>query len=204
MRRWGQITEAKPDAWYDEIAQDGLPAGGLPEGGADAGRRGQGRRRPTSRGTPTAIARRPPNSSTASTYDGRKPNAYIDTLGIGLKGAADASTASTVGRRANDGGIRPSLCTLRPGERECPPQRLMRPTVTTLRATRGASAGHAHQSRCRLLDDARARLARAVHADRRRRQNPPSRSRSCGAAARRAAARHRGVPRRCGRGSRRG
>ena len=43
MRRWGQIAEAKPDAWYDETAKARSTA---PEiylrGRAAAGRRGQG------------------------------------------------------------------------------------------------------------------------------------------------------------------
>ena len=37
--------------------------------------------------TATAIARPRRSSSTASAYDGRKPNAYIDSLKIGLKGS---------------------------------------------------------------------------------------------------------------------
>ena len=66
MRRWGQIAEDKPDGWYDEIAKSVYRPDIYLEAAQTAGRRGQDRRRPTSPGTPTAIARRPPSSSTAS------------------------------------------------------------------------------------------------------------------------------------------
>lgn len=87
MRRWGQIAEAKPDAWYDETAkrvyrpdiyqaaaqsliEDGtLPASAF-EFDAD------GYREPT----PAA------DIIDAVAYDPKAPNAYLDSLAIGLKG----------------------------------------------------------------------------------------------------------------------
>jgi nitrate/nitrite transport system substrate-binding protein len=85
MRRWGQIAEAKPDAWYDEIAKSvyrpdiyKLAAEALiAEGHA----------------TPEMFAfdedgYREPTSEFIDglTYDGKAPNAYIDSMAIGLKG----------------------------------------------------------------------------------------------------------------------
>ena len=85
MRRWGQITEFKPDAWYDDTArsvykpaiymkaaellvEDGLAKKEDFPFGTDGYRGPQG-------GFIDAVP-----------YDGRKPNAYIDSLPIGLKG----------------------------------------------------------------------------------------------------------------------
>lgn len=87
MRRWGQITEQKSDAWYLEtakkvyrpdifakaasslVAEGKLKASDLP-----------------ALATETGI--RPATSAfiDGSSYDGSKPNAYIDSLKIGLKG----------------------------------------------------------------------------------------------------------------------
>jgi nitrate/nitrite transport system substrate-binding protein len=85
MRRWGQITEQKPDAWYDETAKsvykpdiymkaaEALVADGLAKKddfpfGTDGYRGVQG-------GFIDGVP-----------YDGRKPNDYLDSLPIGLKG----------------------------------------------------------------------------------------------------------------------
>ena len=84
MRRWGQIAETKPDSWYDETAKsvyrpdlykraaeaviaDGNATAGMFDFDAD------GYRQPTSA------------FLDAVSYDGMSPNAYIDSLGIGLK-----------------------------------------------------------------------------------------------------------------------
>lgn len=84
MRRWGQIAEAQPDAWYDqtarqvyrpdiyEIAARELIAEGK-AAEADFDFDPDGYREPTSAFI-DGIA-----------YDGTKPNAYIDSLTIGLK-----------------------------------------------------------------------------------------------------------------------
>ena len=86
MRRWGQITEDKPDEWYDETAKSVyLPdiymkaAEMLIEEGhvekADFPFGTDGYKDPTpSEDIIDGIA-----------YDGRKPNAYIDSMAIGLK-----------------------------------------------------------------------------------------------------------------------
>ena len=85
MRRWGQIPEAKTDAWYDETAKKVyrpdlyleaaklLIADGKAKK-ADFPLDSDGYRAPTS------------EFIDGVSYDGRKPNAYIDGLKIGLKG----------------------------------------------------------------------------------------------------------------------
>lgn len=86
MRRWGQITDTKPDAWYDEVAKDvykpaiyleaakHLVDEGLADE-ADFPWDSDGYKAPT----PAA------DIIDGIEYDGRTPNAYIDSLPIGLK-----------------------------------------------------------------------------------------------------------------------
>tara|TARA_R110002012_G_scaffold77282_17_gene196067 strand:- start:22110 stop:23489 length:1380 start_codon:yes stop_codon:yes gene_type:complete len=87
MRRWGQISDAKPDAWFDETARSVyLPdiylkaARMLVEEGhvaeADFPWETDGYRAPT----PAA------DIIDGIAYDGKAPNAYLDSLTIGLKG----------------------------------------------------------------------------------------------------------------------
>lgn len=84
MRRWGQIGEAKPDAWFDEAAKsvykpDVYKAAAealIAEGKATADQfdfDADGYRDPSS------------DFIDGIAYDGLKPNAYIDSLLIGLK-----------------------------------------------------------------------------------------------------------------------
>ncbi|MCU7843350.1 MAG: ABC transporter substrate-binding protein [Candidatus Thiodiazotropha sp. (ex Monitilora ramsayi)] len=88
MRRWGQISEQKPDSWYDKIAKDvyrpdiyrkaaealiaegKLTADEFPDFGKETGYR-------------------PPQTEFIDgvTFDGTQPNAYIDSFAIGLKGS---------------------------------------------------------------------------------------------------------------------
>ncbi len=85
MRRWGQIAEPLADAWFDEVAKsvykpdvykaaaealiaDGLATPEMFDFDAD------GYRDPTS------------DFIDGVAYDGTKPNAYIDSLAVGLKG----------------------------------------------------------------------------------------------------------------------
>jgi nitrate/nitrite transport system substrate-binding protein len=85
MRRWGQITEAKTDAWYDEVARKVYrpdlylkAAKMLVEEGhvakADFPWETDGYRAPQS------------EFIDEKTFDGRKPNAYLEQFPIGLKG----------------------------------------------------------------------------------------------------------------------
>ncbi|NDW34838.1 CmpA/NrtA family ABC transporter substrate-binding protein [Salipiger sp. PrR007] len=87
MRRWGQIAEAKPDSWYDEVAKSvykpeiyleaarALVDEGLAKE-ADFDWASDGYKAPTpSEDIIDGIA-----------YDGKAPNAYLESLPIGLKG----------------------------------------------------------------------------------------------------------------------
>ncbi|MGR3468452.1 MAG: CmpA/NrtA family ABC transporter substrate-binding protein [Shimia sp.] len=87
MRRWGQIAEAKPDSWYDEVAKSVYKPGIyleaaqllVDEGLADAADfpwDSDGYKAPT----PAA------DIIDGIPYDGRAPNAYLDSLPIRLKG----------------------------------------------------------------------------------------------------------------------
>ncbi|MFD2856960.1 CmpA/NrtA family ABC transporter substrate-binding protein [Seohaeicola zhoushanensis] len=88
MRRWGQIAEAKPDSWYDETARKVYrpdiylqAARMLVDEGlaneADFPWDSDGYKAPTP--AEDVIDHIP--------YDGKAPNAYLDSLPIGLKGS---------------------------------------------------------------------------------------------------------------------
>jgi len=96
MRRWGQIGEARPDAWFDDVArkvyrpdiyleaarllvEDGLAAE------ADFPWESDGYRAPSA------------EFIDGVAYDGRAPNAYLDALAIGLKGAQRVVGAEVTG-----------------------------------------------------------------------------------------------------------
>jgi nitrate/nitrite transport system substrate-binding protein len=86
MRRWGQIAEQKPDAWYDATAKSVYK----PDVYLKAARMLVAEGRAKEEDFPwTADGYRAPTSDFIDgvAYDGRKPNAYIDSLKIGLKGA---------------------------------------------------------------------------------------------------------------------
>jgi nitrate/nitrite transport system substrate-binding protein len=87
MRRWGQIAEAKPNTWYDEVARSVYKpeiylqaARLLVEEGlaneADFPWDSDGYKAPT----PAA------DIIDGIAYDGKAPNAYLESLPIGLKG----------------------------------------------------------------------------------------------------------------------
>ena len=95
MRRWGQIGEAKPDAWFDEAAKSvykpdiyKLAAEALIAEGKAA----------TDQFDFDADGYRDPTSDFIDgvAYDGTKPNAYIDSLTIGLKGAQTVSGGEVI------------------------------------------------------------------------------------------------------------
>jgi nitrate/nitrite transport system substrate-binding protein len=94
MRRWGQIAERKPDEWYAATAKSVyrpdvyLEAARLlvAEGAAkesDFPFASDGYRAPTS------------DFIDGVAYDGRRPNAYLENLAIGLKGDDTAATTQT-------------------------------------------------------------------------------------------------------------
>ncbi|GAB5429516.1 MAG: CmpA/NrtA family ABC transporter substrate-binding protein [Devosia indica] len=99
MRRWGQVAEDMPDSWYDEVARSVYKpdiyleaARLLVEEGhvdeADFPWDSSGYREPTA------------EFIDGVTYDGTKPNAYIDSLPIGLK-TGDSVVGAEVVAAAN-------------------------------------------------------------------------------------------------------
>jgi len=98
MRRWGQISDPKPDSWYDETAKSVYrpdiylqAARMLVEEGnaadADFPWETDGYRAPTpSEDIIDGIA-----------YDGKTPNAYLKSLSIGLKGEQKVEGSEVVG-----------------------------------------------------------------------------------------------------------
>jgi nitrate/nitrite transport system substrate-binding protein len=83
MRRWGQIPEAKPDAWYDETIRRVY----RPEVWREAAARLLAEKKLVAADVPQTDGYAPPDSGFIDgvVYDGRKPNAYLRSLAIGLK-----------------------------------------------------------------------------------------------------------------------
>jgi nitrate/nitrite transport system substrate-binding protein len=85
MRRWGQIAEAKPDGWYDEIARSVY----RPDIYLEAARMLVAEGHVAEADVPwESDGYRAPQSEFIDgiTFDGRRPNAYLDQFAIGLKG----------------------------------------------------------------------------------------------------------------------
>jgi nitrate/nitrite transport system substrate-binding protein len=87
MRRWGQIPEAKPDAWYDEIAKSVYK----PEIYLEAARALVDEGLADEADFPWDSDGYKPATPAADVidgipYDGKQPNAYLESLPIGLKG----------------------------------------------------------------------------------------------------------------------
>jgi nitrate/nitrite transport system substrate-binding protein len=95
MRRWGQIPEGKPDAWYAEIAKQVYRPDVFIEAAkalvaekkanaADFDFASDGFRAPTK------------DFIDGVEYDGRKPNVYIEKLTLGLKGQQKIENGNVV------------------------------------------------------------------------------------------------------------
>jgi nitrate/nitrite transport system substrate-binding protein len=85
MRRWGQIAEQKSDVWYDATARSVYK----PDVYLEAARQLVSEGKAKQEDFPwTSDGYRAPTSEFIDgvTFDARKPNAYIDSLKIGLKG----------------------------------------------------------------------------------------------------------------------
>ena len=92
MRRWGQIAEYKTDEWYSEIAKDVY----LPDIYLQAAQLlvNEGFVEKNDFPWDSDGFREPTNAFIDSIeFDGKKPNAYIDSLEIGLK--ADVRVSAT-------------------------------------------------------------------------------------------------------------
>lgn len=95
MRRWGQIPEGKADAWYHDIAKSVY----RPDLYLEAAKLlvAEGKAKKEDFPWDTDGFRAPVTDAIdAVPYDGRKPNAYIDSLKIGLKGKERLEGAKVV------------------------------------------------------------------------------------------------------------
>jgi nitrate/nitrite transport system substrate-binding protein len=83
MRRWGQIPEPKPDAWYDETIRKVY----RPDVWRAAAERLVAEGKLVAADVPSSDGYAPPDTGFIDgvAYDGRKPNAYLRSLAIGLK-----------------------------------------------------------------------------------------------------------------------
>jgi nitrate/nitrite transport system substrate-binding protein len=83
MRRWGQIPEAKTDTWYAETIRKIY----LPEVWKQAAERLQAEGKLKAGDIPTTDGYKPTDKGFLDgvPYDGRKPNAYLRSLAIGIK-----------------------------------------------------------------------------------------------------------------------
>lgn len=83
MRRWGQIPESKPDAWYLETAKQIY----RPDVYLAAAKSLQEDGHLTDSDIPKTDGFRAPTSEFIDgiTYDGKQPNAYLESLKVGLK-----------------------------------------------------------------------------------------------------------------------
>jgi nitrate/nitrite transport system substrate-binding protein len=96
MRRWGQIPEAKPDAWYDETARSVYKPAIYEQAARLLVAEGKAKAEDFPFGTD---GYRPPTDAFIDhiEYDGRKPNAYLEKFPIGLKGDETVTTAGVQG-----------------------------------------------------------------------------------------------------------
>jgi nitrate/nitrite transport system substrate-binding protein len=95
MRRWGQIAEQRPDSWYDATAKSVY----RPDVYLEAARAlvAEGKAKKEDFPWTTDGYRAPTHDFIDGvTYDARKPNAYIDSLKIGLKGDERAGAKELV------------------------------------------------------------------------------------------------------------
>jgi len=97
MRRWGQIAEAKSDAWYADTAKQVY----LPDVYLKAAQLLIDEKKAKKEDFPFGVdGYRAPTKEFIDgvEYDGRKPNAYLGKLTIGLKGAQTIDGANVVGK----------------------------------------------------------------------------------------------------------
>ena len=96
MRRWGQITDAKPDAWYDEVAKKVY----RPDIYLKAAQMliDEGKAKPEDFPFGTDGYREPQSEFIDEiVFDGRKPNEYLSKFPIGLKGNDRVEGADVIG-----------------------------------------------------------------------------------------------------------
>ncbi|MCG8125484.1 MAG: ABC transporter substrate-binding protein, partial [Candidatus Thiodiazotropha taylori] len=87
MRRWGQISEKKPDSWYDKVAKS-VYRPDIYQKAAEALIAEGKLKADEFPDFKTETGYRKPQTEFIDevTFDGTKPNEYIDSFSIGLKG----------------------------------------------------------------------------------------------------------------------
>jgi nitrate/nitrite transport system substrate-binding protein len=96
MRRWGQIPESKPDSWYDKIARDVYRPDLYLKAAELLIAEGKARKSDFPFGTDGYRA--PQKEFIDSiTFDGRKPNGYLQQFPIGLKDGQKVTGGDVVG-----------------------------------------------------------------------------------------------------------
>ena len=95
MRRWGQIAEAHPDAWYDEQAKSVYKPAIYQQAAEALIAEGKARAEDFDF---DADGYKAPSADFIDgvTYDGTQPNAYIDSLTLGLKGSQTVADGAVV------------------------------------------------------------------------------------------------------------
>jgi nitrate/nitrite transport system substrate-binding protein len=96
MRRWGQIAEAKPDSWFDEVARSVYKPDIYLEAArmlVDEGLANEADFPWDTDGYKPATA----EFIDGIEYDGRTPNAYLESFPIGLKGDQTVTSAGVQG-----------------------------------------------------------------------------------------------------------
>ena len=98
MRRWGQIPEHKPDEWYGEVAKSVYRPDIYMKAAEMLIEEGQVEKADFPFGTDGYKEPTPAEDIIDGiAYDGRKPNAYIDSLKIGLKSNQSIDGSEVVG-----------------------------------------------------------------------------------------------------------
>ena len=84
MRRWGQISDAKPDSWYDKVARKVY----RPDIYRKSAELLVAEGHLTKKDIPTTDGYKPPTGDFIDgvVYDGKKPNAYLSKFEVGLQG----------------------------------------------------------------------------------------------------------------------
>ncbi|UYN95062.1 MAG: ABC transporter substrate-binding protein [Enhydrobacter sp.] len=96
MRRWGQIPEHRPDEWYHETAKKVFKPDIYLKAAKLLIDEGKAKKADFPFGTDGYRARTAENID-GIPYDGRTPNAYIDSLPLGLKGRQTVEGTDVVG-----------------------------------------------------------------------------------------------------------
>lgn len=87
MRRWGQIGEAKPDSWYEQIAKQVYQPGIYKQAAEELIAEGKMKASDfPDFAKESGYKPADKNFIDGVTYDGRKPNEYLNKFSIGLKG----------------------------------------------------------------------------------------------------------------------